>query len=79
MERHKLNEPVFSKSFQELANYLIEKRRLNSSNQMKSFQKSELSRFSLQDFSNIQAHDSIYLPKGLCDSIMTGKEAMKPG
>ena len=26
MERHKLNEPLFSKSFSELANYLIEKR-----------------------------------------------------
>ena len=36
MERHKLNEPVFSKSFSELANYLVEKRQLNNSNLMKS-------------------------------------------
>ena len=74
MERHKLNEPVFSKSFSELANYLVEKRQLNNSNLMKSCQKSDLSRFSFQDFSNIQAHDSIYMPKGLNDSILTGKD-----
>ena len=42
MERHKLNEPLFSKSFSELANYLLEKRKINTSNQ-----KSEMSRFSL--------------------------------
>ena len=36
MERHKLNEPVLSKSFSELANYLVEKRQLNNSNLMKS-------------------------------------------
>ena len=47
MERHKLNEPVFSKSFAELANYLIDKRQLCNSHLMKSCQKSELSRFSL--------------------------------
>lgn len=71
MERHKLNEPLFSKSFSELANYLIEKRKLDGSQLMKSCQKSE---FSLQDFSNLQAIDSIYLPKGLNDSILTGKD-----
>lgn len=36
MERQKLNEPIFSKSLSELANYLIEKRQLNNSGLMKS-------------------------------------------
>ena len=58
MEKHKVEEPFFSKSFQELAQHLIEKRKLNDSNVMKSTTKSEFSRFSL--FEQMQAFDSIW-------------------
>jgi len=74
MERHKTTEPVFSKSFSELGNYIIEKRRLDNSDG-RTCQKSELSRFSIQDMSQIQGIDSIWNTK-MCfnDSILTGKE-----
>ena len=73
MEKHKQEEPFLSKSFQELASHLVEKRKLNeSSNLMKSTTKSDFSRFSL--FEQMQAFDSIWQnPRGQNDSILTMK------
>ena len=63
MEKHKSEEPYLSKSFQELTAHLIEKRKLNESNLMKSTTKSDFSRFSL--FEQMQAFDSIWQnPRG---------------
>ena len=73
MERHKMNEPIISKSMAELVTFIREKRHLNNSNIMKSQQKSDHSRFSFQDFSHL-GYDSIWNTKNLNDSILTGKE-----
>lgn len=68
-----MNEPIISKSMAELVTFIREKRQHNNSNIMKSQQKSELSRFSFQDFSQL-GHDSMWNTKYLNDSILAGKE-----
>ena len=77
MEQHKTCEPVISKSFSELNQHIIEKRRQNKCD-VRSMQKSEQSRFSIHDLSQIQAIDSICNTKlFLTDSILTGKEIVQ--
>ena len=56
MEKHKKEEPFFSKSFEELATFLKDSKRDNSPDpysQSYNFGKSELSKFSIQDVSVI--------------------------
>ena len=76
MERHKQCEPLFSKAFGELGDYIIEKRKLNNSQQnlLNSGHKSQVSRLSIQDLSKIHPNDSIWNTKGFNDSVFTGKE-----
>ena len=80
MERQKHEEPYFSKAFEELATFLKDNKKDNPDNskeecnQSYNFDKTELSRFSLPDYSVIQHNESNKARFSLMQDSITGKE-----
>ena len=77
MEKHKEEEPHFSKAFAELAGFLKDSRRDGSQlgfSQSLNFGKSEMSRFSIPDFSLIQPNESNRARLSLMQDSIMGRE-----